>query len=122
MIRAIALQTLTALIIIAGAFLVLVNMPVAAERNCGLASWYGTESGNRTANGERFTGREMTAAHKTLPFGTRLRVTYRGHSVVVRINDRGPFVAGRVLDLSYAAANRIGLIKAGVGKVCWIRL
>lgn len=87
-----------------------------------VASWYGTESGSRTANGERFTGRDMTAAHKTLPFGTKLRVTYHGKSVVVRVNDRGPYIKGRSLDLSRAAAERIGLIQAGVGKVCMERL
>lgn len=87
-----------------------------------LASWYGTESGNRTANGERFDGSSLTAAHKTLPFGTRLRVSYRGRSVVVRVNDRGPFVRGRTLDLSRAAAKRIGMVSDGVGQVCWVRL
>ena len=83
-----------------------------------IASWYGTESGNRTANGEHFDDSSMTAAHKTLPFGTRLRVTYRGKSVMVRINDRGPFIRGRSLDLSRAAAGALGLIPAGVGRVC----
>lgn len=87
-----------------------------------VASWYGAESGNRTANGERFDGTSLTAAHKTLPFGTRLRVTYQGKSVVVRINDRGPYIKGRHIDLSRAAAARIGLIPAGVGKVCVERL
>lgn len=86
------------------------------------ASWYGTESGNRTANGERFDGRSLTAAHRTLPFGTKLRVTYGGKSVVVRVNDRGPWVRGRSLDLSRAAAERIGLIRAGVGRVCISRV
>lgn len=86
------------------------------------ASWYGTESGNRTANGEHFDGSSLTAAHKTLPFGTRLLVTYRGKSVVVRVNDRGPFIKGRALDLSHAAARRVGLTAAGVGKVCVARL
>lgn len=88
----------------------------AAE--CVIASWYGTESGSRTANGERFTGKDLTAAHRTLPFNTKLRVTYRGRSVVVRINDRGPWIKGRSLDLSRAAAARIGLIRVGVGRVC----
>lgn len=82
-----------------------------------VASWYGTESGSRTANGERFTGESYTAAHRSLPFGTRLRVTYQGKSVVVRVNDRGPFLKGRQLDLAHAAARKIGLTKAGVGKV-----
>jgi rare lipoprotein A len=95
--------------------------PVRADE-CIIASYYGTESGSRTANGERFTGNDLTAAHRTLPFNTKLRVTYHGKSVVVRINDRGPFIRGRSLDLSRAAAARIGLIHAGVGKVCVERL
>jgi rare lipoprotein A len=83
------------------------------------ASWYGTENNQtRTATGERYTGNDLTAAHKTLPFGTKLRVTYKGKSVVVRINDRGPYIKGRSLDLSRAAADRIGLRRAGVGVVC----
>lgn len=86
------------------------------------ASWYGTESGSFTANGEPFNGRSLTAAHKTLPFNTKLRVTYQGKSVTVRINDRGPYIKGRTLDLSRAAAVRIGLIHAGVAKVCMERL
>lgn len=87
-----------------------------------VASWYGTESGNRTANGERFDGSTLTAAHKSLPFGTQLRVTYQGRSVVVRINDRGPFIRGRDLDLARAAAERIGLVPAGVARVCVERI
>jgi rare lipoprotein A len=94
----------------------------AAECQTMVASWYGTESGNRTANGERFNGTSLTAAHKTLPFGTKLRVTYQGKSVVVRINDRGPYIKGRSLDLSRAAAVKIGLIPAGVARVCVKRL
>jgi rare lipoprotein A len=85
-----------------------------------LASWYGTESGNRTANGEHFDGTSLTAAHRSLPFGTKLRVTYRGKSVVVRVNDRGPFIKGRSLDLSRAAAVRLGMVNAGVANVCGI--
>ena len=79
------------------------------------ASYYGFESGRHTASGERFDPNAMTAAHRTLPFGTLLRVTYQGRSVVVRINDRGPFVKGRDIDLSQGAARRIGL--PGVGQV-----
>ncbi len=82
------------------------------------ASWYGTESGSITANGEPFNGRSLTAAHRSLPFNTKLRVTYQGKSVVVRVNDRGPYIKGRTLDLSRASAVRIGLIHAGVAKVC----
>ncbi len=86
----------------------------------GLASWYGPGfHGARTANGERFNQDAMTAAHKTLPFGTRVRVTnlHNGRSVIVRINDRGPFTPGREIDLSRGAAAAIGLIGAGVGPV-----
>lgn len=86
----------------------------------GLASWYGPGfAGRRTASGEIFDPSEMTAAHKTLPFGTRVRVTSlrSGRSVVVRINDRGPFKPGRIIDLSRAAAESIGLISAGVARV-----
>lgn len=93
----------------------------AAYAQCGHASWYGPGfHGRKTANGERFNMGAMTAAHKTLPFGTRLKVTNKrsGKSVVVRINDRGPFVRGRMLDLSKAAAGQIGLIKTGSASVC----
>jgi rare lipoprotein A len=84
------------------------------------ASYYGFESGRHTASGERFDPNAMTAAHRTLPFGTLLRVTYQGRSVVVRINDRGPFVQKggqftRDIDLSEGAARRIGL--PGIGQV-----
>jgi len=81
----------------------------------GLATWYGVGKG--TASGEPFDPNAMTAAHKTLPFGTLVRVTYKGKSVVVRINDRGPYGAGRVIDLTSAAAAVIGLKSAGVGYV-----
>jgi rare lipoprotein A len=83
----------------------------------GMASYYGNESGHRTASGQRFNQEAMTAAHRTLPFGTRLRVSHGGRSVIVTINDRGPFVRGRVLDLSTGAARAIGLTSAGVGRV-----
>jgi len=81
----------------------------------GVASYYGNESGSRTASGQRFNQNAMTAAHRSLPFGTKLRVSHGGRSVVVTINDRGPFVRGRVLDLSKGAARAIGL--NGVGRV-----
>ena len=83
----------------------------------GLASFY-TE-GSRTASGEKFDPNELTAAHPTLPFGTRLRVTNvaTGRSVTVRINDRGPFIAGRVVDVSYSAAARLGITGQGIAKV-----
>jgi rare lipoprotein A len=83
----------------------------------GKASFYGNESGSKTASGQRFNQNAMTAAHRSLPFGTKLRVTHRGQSVVVTINDRGPFIKGRVLDLSTGAARAIGLTGAGVGHV-----
>jgi rare lipoprotein A len=83
----------------------------------GRASYYGNESGSRTASGQRFNQNALTAAHRSLPFGTKLRVTHRGQSVVVTINDRGPFIRGRVLDLSKGAARAIGLTGAGVGHI-----
>src|SRR6185295_10399951 len=83
----------------------------------GMASYYGNESGSKTASGARFNQNAMTAAHRSLPFGTKLRVTHGGRSVVVTINDRGPFIRGRVLDLSTGAARAVGLTSRGVGKV-----
>src|SRR3954465_712073 len=83
----------------------------------GMASFYGNESGSKTASGARFNQNAMTAAHRSLPFGTRLRVTHGGRSVVVTINDRGPFIRGRVLDLSTGAARAVGLTSRGVGRV-----
>jgi rare lipoprotein A len=83
----------------------------------GMASFYGNESGSKTASGQRFNQNALTAAHRSLPFGTKLRVTHGGRSVIVTINDRGPFVRGRVLDLSTAAARAVGLTSAGVGHV-----
>jgi rare lipoprotein A len=83
----------------------------------GMASYYGNESGSRTASGARFNQNAMTCAHRSLPFGTKLRVTRGDRSVVVTVNDRGPFVRGRVLDLSTGAARAIGLTSAGVGRV-----
>lgn len=92
---------------------------MAKSDNCGGASWYALHS--RTASGERMNPSKLTAAHRSLKFGTKLLVTNkkRGTSVIVRINDRGPFVRGRVLDLSKAAANQIGIIGAGHGQVCY---
>lgn len=76
-----------------------------------VASWYGPGfHGKKTASGERFNQNAYTAAHKTLPFGTQVRVTYKGRSVTVRINDRGPFIKGRTIDLSKAAARAIGCL------------
>lgn len=83
----------------------------------GFASYYMT--GKRTANGERFNPMGYTAAHRSLPFGTKVKVTNtrNGRSVVVRINDRGPFVGGRVIDLSLGAARAVGLNQSGVARV-----
>jgi rare lipoprotein A len=91
----------------------------ADEIGGGVASWYGREfAGRKTASGERFDPGEYTAAHRTLPFGSRVRVTNAaGESVVVRINDRGPFHGGRVIDLSQAAAADLGIVRAGSGRV-----
>lgn len=86
----------------------------------GMASWYGPGfHGNRSANGEIYNQYGLSAAHRTLPFGTRVRVTNlnNNRSVVVRINDRGPFIRGRIIDLSKGAAREIGMISSGVAPV-----
>ncbi|WP_305728764.1 septal ring lytic transglycosylase RlpA family protein [Nitrosomonas sp. Nm51] len=85
----------------------------------GIASWYGSESGSRTAMGTRFNPHGLTAAHKTLPLPTKVRVTNlrNGRSVDVVVNDRGPFKKNRLIDLSHGAAKKIGLDKQGLGKV-----
>lgn len=90
----------------------------------GLASWYGEPfHGRRTASGEVFNMNELTEAHKTLPFGTRVRVRHvvTGKEVTVRINDRGPHIPGRIIDLSRAAASALGLVQGGVGRVALFR-
>lgn len=100
--------------------------PVAAEEKVfktigqGTASYYGRElAGNRTASGERFDPRGFTAAHRTLPLGTKLRVTNvaNGRSVIVRVNDRGPFVGRRLIDVSLGAAQEIQMIRSGTAQV-----
>jgi rare lipoprotein A len=86
----------------------------------GIASYYGdTFHGKKTASGEVFDQWKLTCAHRELPFGTRLKVTnlQNRKSVVVRVNDRGPWVSGRIVDLSYAAAKRIGMVEKGLVKV-----
>jgi rare lipoprotein A len=91
-----------------------------AEAQAGLASYYAEAfHGRRTASGEWFDTRSLTAAHKTLPFGTVVRVVNvaNGRSVDVRVNDRGPFVRGRVIDLSFRAAEVLGMVDAGVANV-----
>lgn len=88
-----------------------------AATQTGRASWYGEpHHGRRTASGERFDMHALTAAHPTLPFGTRLRVVNldNDRQVEVRVNDRGPAVPGRILDLSYAAARALGAVRAGI--------
>lgn len=97
------------------------GLPLGAlQTEQGIASWYGPGfHGRKTANGEIYNMHEMTAAHKTLPFGARVKVIdlETGRSVIVRINDRGPFVEGRVIDLSYAAARALGMEKKGTARV-----
>lgn len=94
---------------------------VAAVKSIqGSASWYGGKfHGRRTANGERYDMNKHTAAHKSLPFGTKVRVTNRnnGKSVIVRINDRGPFVGNRIIDLSRGAAGVVDMIRSGIAPV-----
>ena len=94
--------------------------PQETALGSGEASYYGLRfSGKQTASGERFDPALLTAAHRTLPFGSRVRVTNKrnGKSVIVRINDRGPFHGGRIIDLSKAAAKQIGLLRSGRGEV-----
>lgn len=92
----------------------------AQKSQVGVASFYAKKfHGRRTASGEIFNNNGLTAAHLTLPFGTMVKVTRlsNGKSVIVRINDRGPHVRGRIIDLTYAAAKKIGLVRAGAGRV-----
>ena len=104
--------------------LVAMTAPSLAE-SVGIASYYGKElSGRRTANGERFNPYGLTAAHRSYAFGTKLRVTNMrtGKAVVVRVSDRGPFIRGRVLDLSLGAARSIGMIGTGTARVKFAKL
>lgn len=95
----------------------LATSPARADTSTGVASYYW--QGRSTASGERFNPGGMTAAHRTLPFGTKVRVTNlrNGRSVVVRINDRGPFIRGRIIDVSRGAASELGFIGNGITKV-----
>lgn len=108
---------------VAAASIVIAGLAVPSESfagdSCGGASWYALRS--KTASGERMNPAVMTAAHRSLAFGTRIKVTNRnnGRTVVVRVNDRGPFIRGRVLDLSRAAAQNIGMVSSGTAKVCY---
>ena len=110
-----------AILILGAAWLTLALLAaLPAHAACGqVASWYGPGfHGRQTASGETYNQWGMTAAHKTLAFGTVVRVTLDGRSVTVRINDRGPFIPGRVIDLSRGAADALGMIDAGVVPVC----
>ncbi|HVP19347.1 MAG TPA: septal ring lytic transglycosylase RlpA family protein, partial [Spirochaetia bacterium] len=101
-------------------FVMLAACPALVMAEDGLASWYGGKfHGRMTSSGEVFNTNTLTAAHRTLPFGTVVRVTNldNGKSVLVKINDRGPFVDGRVIDLSRAAAVQLGMIDSGVARV-----
>jgi rare lipoprotein A len=94
--------------------------PAAGTTQEGIASWYGTKyNGKKTASGETYNQDDLTAAHPTWAFGTRVKVTLlsTGQSVVVRVNDRFPSYKGRAIDLSHEAAKRIGLLGPGTGKV-----
>jgi rare lipoprotein A len=115
----------TALVAVTIAAGLMVGAPASSATGagqCGRASWYSLHS--RTASGERMNPLALTAAHRTLPFGTRLKVTNKsnGRSVVVRINDRGPFIRGRMLDLSKGAANQLGFISSGQTAMCMARV
>ena len=112
------------LTVVAGCAPGLAGTPAAGVRSgytqVGLASWYGREQeGTLTASGERFRMHDLTAAHRTLPLGTRVLVENLGNGrrVVVRINDRGPYAHGRILDVSLGAARALGMVEAGVARV-----
>jgi rare lipoprotein A len=108
---------LAAAFVTAGAVYSVGTQTAEAGTQCGRASWY--KLGGRTASGERNNPSAMTAAHRSLPFGTRVRVENlkNGKYVVVRINDRGPFVGGRVIDVSKAAAEQLGMMRSGTASV-----
>ena len=119
----VASKTMAVAALVLGGACAVISGAEAKSVQSGGASWYGPGfHGRRTASGKRFNSRAFTAAHRSLPFGSRVRVTNErtGRSVVVRINDRGPFVGGRVIDLSKAAAQAVGI--SGVGKVKLARL
>ena len=107
-------------LIVAGVIFGLTTGPDRGYYQTGVASWYGPNfHGKTTANGEVFDMNKLTAAHKSLPFNTRVRVVdlTSGKKVVVRINDRGPFIKGRIIDLSRRAAEKLGIIDSGTAKV-----
>ena len=109
----------TSIAIVVGLIWAVLAIDPAFGGQTGIASWYGRESGSRTANGEQFPTSERTCAHRSARFGSRLRVTVlsTGRSVVCRVNDRGPFVAGRIVDLSRGAARQLGILGRGVARV-----
>ena len=112
------------LLVMAGCASTPPTRPSLEEAEVGLASYYADRfHGRRTASGERYDRNAFTAAHRRLPFGARVKVTNldNGRAVTVRINDRGPFVSGRVIDLSYAAAARLGMLRNGIVKVRVVR-
>jgi len=106
-------------LITVAATLASISQASAASPSCGRASWYALTS--QTASGERMDPSKLTAAHPRLRFGTKVEVVNarNGKTVVVRINDRGPFIKGRIIDVSKAAAGQLGMIKSGVAKVCY---
>ena len=103
----------------------LASQEAHAYSACGTSSWYGAEfEGQRTANGERFSAHGLTAAHRSLPFGAKVRVVNQanGRSVTIRVNDDGPHISGRIIDLSEGAFRRIASLGSGVARVCIARL
>lgn len=110
---------LTSALLASGLFFSLSN---SAFAQCGHASWYALTS--KTASGERMNPSAMTAAHRSLPFGAKIKVTNKknGKAVVVRVNDRGPFIKGRVIDLSKGAAAKLGFVGAGHTQICIERI
>jgi len=114
-------KTVIALGVTALALLSAMPNAVQAKSSCGIASYYGPGfHGNLTANGERFDSQAMTFAHRTMPFGTRIKVTNQdnGRSVILRANDRGPFYGNRIIDLSEGAFARIASKGQGLANVC----
>jgi len=111
----------------ASLFVPLCHQEAQASVQCGAASWYGVGDGfdgQRTASGERFNAYGLTAAHRSLPFGAKVRVVNQanGRSVTLRVNDDGPHVSGRIIDLSEGAFARIASLGQGVARVCLTRL
>lgn len=119
-ISSLKILSLSAICLLLGSTTEAGNKPPVCASTTGTASYYaGPFIGRKTASGEVFTAKGMTAAHKTLPFGTRLKLTNlkNGRSIQVVVNDRGPYVKGRLLDLSAAAAHRLGFIDDGLAQV-----